>query len=662
MALDDDKSSSGGESGGYDSGVSDSGIGEGSGTFEGSDSGIESGGNFDFSDSEIDSDGVKFDFDASEIDTAGDKFDFDYENLEMSNLPETEESQEKINPAEINYNSVVGNDVENKESVEHQNEILDINSQLSEIRGYPQDAEKLIGKDTLKNRIEKDTTVDKDADMSSRYIDITRAKGFLQEEMIKSTLINDFEVSEHTVKSVHNDGTVTYTDIEAVAKHNLEINGGLVISAGEKIAIESKAGNEKYIASQIEHIDKQLQGMPDDSHRLLFITADVNRLNDEDRARLENVLQKNNASMNVVPYYAYDLTDTIMHMRIDTDVKLRDDEFEEIDDENQATFNSDEKLSFGGAVEALFGSRTVKGNNASESVNESINRYLEGDENTQPDADERESLIAKEEERLEADRETVKRLLEENKELSELSDEERAAVLNVAIVKAMEHDPSLSLDKAEDYRSKIQFVTLSEVAKDIGMDLNYARRIQGYYSPEGGMRINVDAYGSDTDEALVTIEHEAIHMLAQRYDSNDKAIPGMTGLKNNKLSGRANNTGMNEGVTEMYASRDMSELLPDRQERSYVREVKVMTRYESIVGADILHEAYMKSGVTPLKEDFDKYMGERQFDNFCIIMDIMLLAEENRDGDEAEDMHQELNAMMDEYAKRKENNGNENSR
>ncbi len=585
MTLDDDRGSSGGESGGYDSGGSDSGVsdsGESSGF-----SGAESGGNFDFSDTEIESDGEKFDFDESATDTVGDRFDVDSEdnlpddfagnglaqsekadfskaessetadvsspvNLEMEYSSEAESPTKSNNSVEIKDEPVVNENLGTEETAEIHNEKLDINSQLSDLRGHPQEALAAIGKDNLVNRIEKDTSLDKDADMDSRFIDITRAKGFLQEEMIKSTLINDFEVSDHTVKSVHEDGSITYTDIEAVAKHDIELNGGVVISAGEKLAIESKAGNEKYIAAQIDHIDKQLQGMPEDAYHMLFVTADVNRLSEEDRARLDAVLQKNNAEINIMSYYAIDLTDTIMHMRIDNDVQLRSDEYEEIEEMNPSSLDAaeteeiaddgkenaeiiSEKLSFGSVVEALFGSKSEKGDKASESANESVGELSEDSETTEQYNAESEALIAREQERLEADRETVNRFLEENKGLGELSEEERASVLNFAIVKAMEHDPSLTLDKAEDYRNKIQFVTLSEVAKDTGMDLNYARRIQGYYSPEGGMKINVNAYGFDTNEALVTIEHEAIHMLSQRYDNNDKAIPGFTGLKNNNL-------------------------------------------------------------------------------------------------------------------------------
>ncbi len=110
----------------------------------------------------------------------------------------------------------------------------------------------------------------------------------------------------------------------------------------------------------------------------------------------------------------------------------------------------------------------------------------------------------------------------------------------------------------------------------------------------------------------------------------------------------------------MYASRDMSDLLLNRQESSYVREVEVMTRYESIVGSDILHDAYMSNGAALLKEDFDKYMGKGQFDKFCVAMDKMFIAEDNRNDDEADDMHQRLDAMMDEYAKKKESTNNEN--
>lgn len=552
---------------------------------------------------------------------------------------------------------------ENNEYLKPYNEQLYLNDRILELRGDPEKAAEVIGKNNLRERIERDTMMSKESYMNSQYSDITRAKGFLQEEMIKNVLGEDFEVSDHTVKSVHKDGSITYTDIEATAKQDVEISDGVVVLKDEKIAIESKAGDEKYLSSQIDHIDKQLEGMPEDAHRMLFVTADVNRLSAEDKAHLGEVLDKNNAVMNVLPYYAYDLTDTIMHM----DVKAGQESLGENAESEQADElaptedsveyseieNAETEFSFNSVINSIFGKQEHEAGDDSDNVDERSLQSHDVSDEANVDVNDESATLLREQEKLEADTEIVTQLIKENKQLKSLSDEERESVINVAVAKAMEHDPELTLENAEEYRSKIQFVDLNEVATENNVDPSYAKRIQGYYSPETGMKINVDAYGAKTDETLVTINHETMHMLAQRYDENNEAIQGMTGLKRNDLIQSANNTGMNEGVTEMYASRNMAELLPEREERSYIEEVNIMTKYEAIVGADVLHDAYMVSGADILREDFDQYMGNGQFDSFCQTMDKMLIAEKSRSDYEAEILRQKLDTMLNEYAKRK---------
>ncbi|MGN0650809.1 MAG: hypothetical protein ACI4KM_10260 [Oscillospiraceae bacterium] len=571
-----------------------------------------------------------------------------------------ENSVESVNEEQSSIQPLADTE-ENNEFLQPHNEQLYLNDELSEMRGNPDMALEAIDKDSLRDRIERDTLMDADEDMRSQYVDITKAKGFLQEEMIKSTLNSDFEVSDTTVKSVHEDGSVTFTDIEATAKHDIEISDGVVIHEGEKLAIESKAGDERYISSQIDHINQQLEGMPEDSHRMLFVTADVNNLSAQDKERLGKVLEDNNATMNVLPYYSYDLTDTIMHMSVNGDMQSSEntEEMPAVGSDSVESGESgeqpEERISLADLFGSVFGKHEESTQTPETAAENQILQTPEDNERAEMPDEDREAIIARERERLEADTQTVQELLAENKPLKELPETERAAVINVAVAKAMEHDPSLTLDMAEEYRSRIQFAELDEVAADNHVDADYAKRIQGYYSPETGLKINVDAYGSETSETLVTITHETLHMIAQRYNENDEAIPGMTGLKRSDLPQSGRNVGMNEGTTEMYASRDMSELLPNRQESSYTREVDIMQKYEPIVGAENLHEAYMASGTMPLKEDFDTYMGSGKFDDFCRLMDRMHSSESNRDFETADNIHRELEKTLNEYAENKEN-------
>ena len=589
-----------------------------------------------------------FDSSDSELDSA-----FENSELPAEQRGEPAEQRGELPTEERKAIQPFANSADFNEYLRQHNEQLYINDSLSEIRGKPDKAFEVIDKQSLRDRIERDTTVSPESDMRTQYLDMTRAKGFLQEEMIKSTLDSDFEVSSITVRSVHEDGSFTYTDIQAQAKHDVEIGEGVVIHEGEMLAVESKAGDERYLSSQIDHIDKQLAGMPEESHRMLFVTADVDRLSAQDKERLGKVLEKNNAAMNVLPYYAYDLTDTIMH--IDTNVVFVDEAGEAADSAGEAdSEQAENRFSLADMVRSAFGRQE---NPAEKTEEAAENQILQTPEEAQPEdfrPEDNEAVIARERQRLEADNYTVNELLKDDKPLRELTEEERAAVINVAVAKAMEHDPSLTLDMAENYRGRIHFVTLDEAAAENGVDADYAKRIQGYYSPDSGMKINTDAYGSETSETLVTITHETLHMMAQRYDEHDNPITGMTGLKRSDLPQSSRNVGMNEGVTEMYASRDMSELLPDRQEGSYVREVEVMRQYEQAVGAEKLHDAYMFSGTAPLKEDFDKYTNNGRFDEFCRMMDRMHYAESNRDFGSADVMRREAEKILGEYARNKE--------
>ena len=607
---------------------------------------------FSSTDSQLDS---AYDFDKSENPAAFESSDSQLEDaFENGEIP-TEENGEF--PAEKqNVIRPFANSAENNEYLRPYNEQLYINDSLSEVRGNPNKALESIDKQSLYDRIERDTTVSPESDMRSQYLDMTRAKGFLQEEMIKSTLNSDFEVSSITVKSVHEDGSYTYTDIQAQAKHDVEIGEGVVIHEGDMLAIESKAGSESYLSSQIDHIDRQLEGMPEDSHRMLFVTADVNKLSAQDKERLGKVLEKNNAAMNVLPYYSDDLMNTIMHIDTGSVMHAEAGEAAQSPDESDESDSgqAESRFSLADTVRYAF----VRQENSAEKTEEAAeNQILQMPEESQSEdfrPEDKESVIARERQRLEADTYTVNELLKEDRPLSELSEGERAAVINVAVAKAMEHDPGLTLDMAENYRSRIHFANLDEVVAENGIDADYAKRIQGYYSPSSGMKINTDAYGSETSETLVTITHEALHMIAQRYDGQDKPISGMTGLKRSDLPQSRRNVGMNEGVTEMYASRDMAELLPNRQEGSYVREVEVMQQYERAVGSEMLHDAYMFGGTAPLKEDFDRYTNNGRFDEFCRMMDRMHFAEQNRDFGSADVMRREAEKILGEYARNKE--------
>lgn len=547
------------------------------------------------------------------------------------------------------------------ESKEHPDpERSDFGKTMNEIRANPELALSIIGRDKLVDRIRRDNEREAlppelrepDADPEkltqaldalqkddrAKFVDSMKAKGYIQEEMIRSVLSKDFHVSDKTRESIHEDGSKTFTDIVATdARRNIRI-GNTEIKTGESLSVESKAGDERYLASQIEHIAKQLAGMDQDSHRMLVVTADYQRMSENAKQKLGKVLEDNNADLTVLPFYASDLNDMVMHM--DTGTK---------NESGESTSDSSDTIGHG---EVPPESGIEK-----RSFSESLKGLFTG-EKSQGTA---ETQIEKNGERLIADIITVERLLEINKSAKELTNEEWHSVINVGVHQAAErHMSEVAPERLEEITKTISIVDNHQVMIENGLSEDEARYIQGYFEPSTGkIKINKDAIGMDVGEVLVTVDHETLHKLSQRLDETGKTILNDIGLKRGNMKYR--NTGMNEGATEMYASRDMEEMLPERQGSSYVLEVDIMKQYETIVGEKKLHDAYMKGGIDDMKKDFDKTMGIGSFDSFCKTMDEMWAAESNGQNKLAIVKHEELCELLQEYSRRKENekNGND---
>lgn len=78
-----------------------------------------------------------------------------------------------------------------------------------------------------------------------------------------------------------------------------------------------------------------------------------------------------------------------------------------------------------------------------------------------------------------------------------------------------------------------------------------------------------------------------------------------------------------------------------------------MRGYESIVGQNTLHDAYMYNGTLALQQDYDKYMGSGSFDSLCHLMDSMHNAEHNGNFPAADSAYTQISQELIEYAKKK---------
>lgn len=272
-------------------------------------------------------------------------------------------------------------------------------------------------------------------------------------------------------------------------------------------------------------------------------------------------------------------------------------------------------------------------------------------ENTETD-DNNDNPEKKPLEKYESDKLAVEKMIEENKTLNEISEDERKALINVGVeLAARKQEFDVTPEQIENVKESITFVDVNHVMKEWNVSEDEAHYIQGYYSSDGKIKLNVDAVGNEVKEGLVTVSHEALNKLSQHYDENGNLIPGFTGLKRDDIEGR--NVGMNECVTRMYASRSTEEFTENREETSYANEVEVMKEYENIVGADELFRAYKTGDTSFLSENMDSNIGMGVYDELCNQMDEMQKCEENGDRRGVEKAKANVKNILESYQKAK---------
>ena len=82
------------------------------------------------------------------------------------------------------------------------------------------------------------------------------------------------------------------------------------------------------------------------------------------------------------------------------------------------------------------------------------------------------------------------------------------------------------------------------------------------------------------------------------------------------------NTGLNEGITDLYACRAMESIVPNYFAQGYPTEIAVVERLESIYGKKELLEVFSHGKINELREDFDSCFGEKgKFNEFSNLVD-----------------------------------------
>ena len=188
----------------------------------------------------------------------------------------------------------------------------------------------------------------------------------------------------------------------------------------------------------------------------------------------------------------------------------------------------------------------------------------------------------------------------EGMDFNDLSDEDKDLMYSTA----KEHIGEKYGDLVSEYRldeipKHIKIADTEECRKAYeASGEKYSDNTVGFYCPATD-EIYVDApRNGDMTEIMATIEHESLH-LASNGGLNGKLeiVEGMSTYRRN--------TNLNEGVTELYAMRDMEEMGFDYTSTSYQQQVEVVKALEDAIGKDTIRTAYFNNQPDLIRSEFE---------------------------------------------------------
>ncbi len=188
----------------------------------------------------------------------------------------------------------------------------------------------------------------------------------------------------------------------------------------------------------------------------------------------------------------------------------------------------------------------------------------------------------------------------ENMNYNDLSDENKDLLYNTAKKHIGEkYGDLVSEDRLEEIPKHIKIADTEECRKAYeASGGKYSDNTVGFYCPATD-EIYVDApRNGDMTEIMATIEHESLH-LASNGGLNG-ALEVLDGVSSYRRS-----TNLNEGVTELYAMRDMADMGFDYKSTSYQQQVDVVRALEDAMGKDIIKEAYFGNKPDLLRSEFE---------------------------------------------------------
>lgn len=152
---------------------------------------------------------------------------------------------------------------------------------------------------------------------------------------------------------------------------------------------------------------------------------------------------------------------------------------------------------------------------------------------------------------------------------------------------------------------------------------------------------------------LHTHIHEMLHKLS--HGDGEVGLLETYSYKGEKI---IKHTGLNEGITDLYACRAMESVMPEYFAQGYPLEISIVERIESIYGKKELLDVFANGKIDELRKDFDFCFGERgKFDAFSeLVDDINLLTSVGGKSQSAPAVSRKISEvfkMLNEYEKLK---------
>ncbi|MDD7515533.1 hypothetical protein, partial [Ruminococcus flavefaciens] len=157
--------------------------------------------------------------------------------------------------------------------------------------------------------------------------------------------------------------------------------------------------------------------------------------------------------------------------------------------------------------------------------------------------------------------------------------------------------------------------------------------------------------------SLYPIVYETLHKISYHDKKKEWAFSGLQINEKNVVTNSNSkyknkdlfslHTGMNEGVTQMYAERIMRNDLHNNNFKSniYKPQAEAMQYFENIYDPQKLKDAYIRNGFNDIEKDFDSIIGKTELSYLSKFIDLM---------DDSIECRGEVFKIIDDYAYRKE--------